>query len=680
MITSNSQQTLVLGEELIFEVADSIVKAAGSKPVSIRSPTFAIESPTIQYKLAKQGRLGSLVAEGPGILRGAQEGRPTEPFEVTWDNQLTTRTLDQDRVQIDIDEQASVKFNHQNGVWADKIRFVLWQTPNKKKQTAPANPVSQGRWQYQPSNVVATGNVLLKSPQVTGFTKELLANWSTPNQQPATKQESTAAQRHSVSYRGPQAFQLDDMQALPDASVKPKLHFKGDKVVANVRGDLGEMQLRDLLVDGSLVLENKAVDQRPFVITGQSMKLVPQSEERYRVTIDGKENRLATFKTEGFDIKGSNLQLDQSANTIWVHGAGDLKLDPQQIETTGKQKMPAIDEATVSWEGGMVFDGGKIYFEHEVELLADRSPNKDGTRSQIKSNCEALTFELSKPIQLTQSIGKEGLAAEPQTEIKRMVFVNQVNQTKRAFQLASHRESDQPISFQNATLDTDGNIASLQRLRVPMASVESSTGDIVTSGPGEAMMYQYSDGESPISKLSGASTKRPVSTNPTKKNKLTCVHTRFDGALTASTADGKLEVERNTRSAWGDVKSFEQSLDPDKPTKLPLGSAVLKADVLKMAQWTPRDSPQRRELHAIGNTSIQSDLFEAVADRMTYTDVTDVLVIEGRPPADARLSYRRNTKARPETLRAAKVMYRLSDQWTDVFDIRSVDAGLPSKP
>ena len=322
----------------------------------------------------------------------------------------------------------------------------------------------------------------------------------------------------------------------------------------------------------------------------------------------------------------------------------------------------------------MVFDGSKIYFEHLVKLIADRSPNSEGLRSQIKSDCEALTLELTKPIRFEQTAGEKGKLGKSTAQIKRMTFINQVNQTKRAFKLVSHEENNLPIEFQNATLDRNGKVTELQKLRVPMASVEATSGDIVTSGPGEAMLYQYSNAQSPLGKM-GAAKPKPTSSAP----KLTCVHTRFDGALTASTEDGKLEMERNTRSAWGDVKSFDQSLDPDQPTKLPLGAAVLKADVLKMAQWTPRDSEQRRELHAIGNTSIQSDLFEAVADRMTYTDTTDVLVIEGRPPANARLSYRRNAKARPETLRAAKVMYRISDQWTEVFDIRSVDAGMPGK-
>ena len=67
------------------------------------------------------------------------------------------------------------------------------------------------------------------------------------------------------------------------------------------------------------------------------------------------------------------------------------------------------------------------------------------------------------------------------------------------------------------------------------------------------------------------------------------------------------------------------------------------------------------------------------ADQMRYNDATDLLVIEGKPPANAKLSYRRNANAKPQTIMAQKVKYRLSDQWTEVSDVRSINASLSSE-
>jgi len=103
---------------------------------------------------------------------------------------------------------------------------------------------------------------------------------------------------------------------------------------------------------------------------------------------------------------------------------------------------------------------------------------------------------------------------------------------------------------------------------------------------------------------------------------------------------------------------------------------VLKSDVLRFAQWTPRNAEPRQEMQAEGNTSIKSELFEAVADRLSYNDATDILVIEGKPPANAKLTYRSTAKAQPKTMVAQKVMYRLSDQMAKISDVRNVEGSL----
>ncbi len=673
-IVSNSQQTLVVGEELNFDVQQSLVKAFGSQPVTIRSPKFAFQGSRLEYQLAENGKLGALSADGPGILKGLSED--DKNFEVKWERSLTTRNSDAERVLIEIDENASVKFDQRNSIAADHLSFTVWQLPD------PESVKENQKWKYFPSKLETRGNVRIVSEKLDGSANELTANW----EKPSFRQLGTI--NHKVSYRGtfraaPQ--QADGFRALPSQS--PTMKFSGDKVVANVAGGMNQLRIRDLVVDGSLALESTATDKLPFAIAGQSMRLVPQANDLYRVTITGDDSRPATFRTNGLDLRGSNLQLDQTANTIWIQGKGDLNIDgTKQSATVASRELPKLESANISWTGGMVFDGSRIYFENDVELFANRPPNADGQSSKLKSNSEALTIELTESIRFENLDPVNGVSAKrAKPEIQRMVFVNQVDQASRAFKLAGYEKSGQAgrddaasrrvIGFQNATMDASGNVVELQKLFVPMATVDAISGDVVASGPGQALAYQFSNGNS---RLSGFS--RDAATGgTTSKPKLTCVHARFDGQLTANTEQNTMRIDRNTRSAWANVDRFDQTLDPDRPDQLPLGAAVLKSDALKFAQWTPRNSEPRQEMQAEGNTSIQSELFEAVADRMTYSDDTDILIIEGNPPANARLSWRRTSKSQPETLLAKKVKYRLSDQWTEVSDIRSVQAGLDGK-
>ena len=677
-VTSVSQHTIIVGEELNFDVPNSIVTAAGLKPVSIRSPTFAFEAPDFKYELVENGKLGPLVASGPGILRGAAEdGKRT--FQVQWDRQLTTSDFDAQRVKIDIDGSALVNFDDQNRIEADEIDFLVWQQP------AVDSTEDKPTWQYTPSQLETRGNVRIAADRLHGTARTFVANWP----EPTTNRVGRLIQmrRHTVSYRAkPQ--EPDDMRSLPTFRadgdvVKPRpMRFSGDEVIANVAGDMDNLQIRDLVVNGSLFLKNDSADRRPFEILGTSMKLVPQTKELYRVTIEGDKDRPAIFKTDGFDLNGTNLQLDQTANTIWVQGTGNLAIDAHkqtQGRNSGDEKLPQLEKANVSWHGGMVFDGAKIYFESDVELHANRRPNSEGESSTIKTNSEALTIELTDSIRFEKvDQSDSGLAKRNEPEIRRMVFVNRLEPGNRAFRLASHQRRDdfgasKYIGVQNANVDANGKVNSLQKLFVPMATVDAVTGDIATSGPGAAMSYQYSKGES---QTTGFSQSAP--TGEPQAGDLTCVHVKFDGELIANSERGTMEIDRNTRTAWGKVDRFDRTLDPDRPDQLPLGAAVLKSDVLKFAQWTPRNSEPRLEMKAEGNTSIRSQLFEAVADRLTYNDDTDLLVIEGNPPAMAKLSHRKSPRGKIDTMVASKVKYNLSDNSARGENIRSVKASLPS--
>jgi len=209
----------------------------------------------------------------------------------------------------------------------------------------------------------------------------------------------------------------------------------------------------------------------------------------------------------------------------------------------------------------------------------------------------------------------------------------------------------------------------LQKLFVPMATVDAVSGDIATSGPGIALAYQYSKGGN---QPTGFSTNKAP--NNSKNPELTCIHVKFDDQLVANSEKGTMEIDRNTRSAWANVDRFDQTLDPDRPDQLPVGAAVLRSDKLNFAQWTPRNSEPRLEMQAEGNTSIRSQLFEAVADRLTYASDTDMLVLEGNPPAMAKLTYRKTPQSKPQTSLQSKIMYRLSDQSFRMTNVRSVEA------
>ncbi len=74
---------------------------------------------------------------------------------------------------------------------------------------------------------------------------------------------------------------------------------------------------------------------------------------------------------------------------------------------------------------------------------------------------------------------------------------------------------------------------------------------------------------------------------------------------------------------------------------------------------------------ATGNAQIVSDTFQATAERFSYNQQTDILTVEGTSRTDANLWFRRNPKEKMNHLVAVKILYRLSDQWTDIQNVKN---------
>jgi len=72
----------------------------------------------------------------------------------------------------------------------------------------------------------------------------------------------------------------------------------------------------------------------------------------------------------------------------------------RQLNAGLKKSVP--QSLDVTWKGGMIFDGAKIYFERNVVMSANQSgkPKKDGSsnRSEMKSHSEGLSVELTEPL------------------------------------------------------------------------------------------------------------------------------------------------------------------------------------------------------------------------------------------------------------------------------------------
>jgi hypothetical protein len=125
------------------------------------------------------------------------------------------------------------------------------------------------------------------------------------------------------------------------------------------------------------------------------------------------------------------------------------------------------------------------------------------------------------------------------------------------------------------------------------------------------------------------------------------------------------------RGIYGPVKSWEEELKGNDPRQLGEGAMLLTCDQVKVAQLdVDRGRPGRApiELEALGNTVVEAAMYTARAERMTYTEAKDLLVLEGTGRTDAVLTRQTQPGAAPGKFAARKILYWRSTQHVDIDD------------
>ncbi len=734
VITSNSSQSRIIGQRIAYDTKTATLQATSDDHVSLASPKFSFSARKIDYQLVENGGLGPLNAAGPGRLVSNSDD-PNRKFSAAWKDELVVQQQDDSRQLIRLEGDAVVNMGDETSIESDQLHLLVWQLPDAATVgMTDEQKRAQGiktDWQYLPSNLTTRGSVKIVAPKMVGTARQFIADWPKPVlktdvgteigfiegqfarpslinryavRKPVAQDDGVQPVVRRAQFNEPvtpmQRFQ-DTASGPPTANNNskpaPTMKFDGDVVRANLFGDLEDPQIKDLSVDGHIKLVESAppstsnnIKESDLQITGENLRMVPQGNDFFRVRVGGSAEKLATMSAQGLFLSGTNLHLDQQANKLWIEGDGKMSLQPpaSQATSTTNQLSSAdensvdvsdIQQVDVAWTGGMIFDGTRLYFEREILLTAQRKP-EDNQQMTTQTFSQALTVELSERMDFRELSDSASTGPRKSAQLKRLQLVNNIESDSSAFQQTSFEEGEdqnrmrgKPVIVQNETTDAKGNLIQVQKIIAPMASVNAQSGAMVAKGPGKVINYQYQDPSNNQNRLSGFSSSFQQQGSDGKP-KLNCVHINYDGDLLANSNNRELTISGNVRTAYADVNSFNQTIDPDDESKLPKGAVTLRCNKLKSAQWTPRSQVESTtEMIAIGNAHIKSQLFEATANRLSYSDMTDKLTIEGSPRSDANLWFRQNPKAKLSHLAAQKIMYRLSDQWTDVQGVKNLN-------
>lgn len=735
VVAMSSREVRATATELEYDLQAGHIRARDPEMVEIRQAGQLIRAPQLDYRLREDGAIGTLLAEGAGLFartdRLKEGGQRTSV--VQWNRQLSVTQVAGGKL-ISVDGGADIRMDEATRITGEQLQLLLAETRVTDPLPPGAVPdagATNERWDYQPQELQVTGDVFIKSNQMEGRTPKLRARWLAKNELlgpiPGLKQSRLDGPRSLPSDVVRQRLVTDDLVSSEFSAVEVRqlvatsnlvrrvsfsqqdgawsnggpvstpnstaageqgqataadqktaapLRFSGQEVIATLQQLGNQTDLRQLDIEGDVQVFQSAAEgmAEGWTLRGGHLTLIPQGAELHRISI----YRDARVITPQMELAAPELQLDQAANRVWASGSGQAKLRPQVKPAEEGDAMTQVaepaakakqQELEVEWQGGMIFDGEKVYFEHAVQSEAvETAP--DGSQTVLRTVSEGLNLLLDRPVNLRQRSAGVG-AESSELKIRQIVLVDRIPGNGRAFQVSQPLSENRPVLLEKYTVTPAGQMLDKQQIRVPRIAMELESGDVTATGPGEIL--QWKPGGSGNGQTSGLTSPlaRAEATGSAGRSGLDYMHCKFDGDLMANTNRTEVRINERVRALYGVVPNWETQLDPDAD-RVPAESTRISCEQVQIVQWTPRGSElPTTEVLATRNARIVGSNFEATAERLSYNERSDLLVMEGDGRQDANLWFQQKPGAQRDHLVAGKILYRPGDQWTQIEKVRN---------
>ena len=365
-----------------------------------------------------------------------------------------------------------------------------------------------------------------------------------------------------------------------------------------------------------------------MLITGNLLEVTQANLPSTRIRVVGQP---AHYEGRGLALTGSNLNVDRGKNEMRIDGPGRMEA---MVDHDAEGHLLAIAmPVRVDWKHGMRFDGLTATFEQAVVA--------SGPAQTLWT--EVMEVKLQHPIRFSDV----KMAQQPQIEqifCRGGVFAenhaldpqpaNALARTPRSGRLGRqpphrrHAGSRAGLSHQRASRRRPGGHASRRRR---------------TLRP-----------QNPAGKP--ANRAMPANSNP---DELTCVRVRFQGVLDGNVLRHKAQFHDQVRTAYAPVDSWNGHLDSDDPRDLGPRGVVLSSNTLAVDDMAPPNSNTRAiELNAAGNAVMEGGIFTARADRMSYAEIKDLLVLVGDGRTDAELFRQPRPACGTSRAAAQKIWYQ----------------------
>ena len=375
----------------------------------------------------------------------------------------------------------------------------------------------------------------------------------------------------------------------------------------------------------------------------------------------------AHFEGRGISLTGPNIHVQRGQNHVWVEGPGWM-LVPMDKDLNGRP-LPRAVPLRVDWRRRMDFDGVKTRFEDEVTAT--------GPSQQLHTQVMEVTFQ--HPVALTEP------RPQQQPQVETIACGGGVFTENRVF------EGDQQTAY--------------DRMQVPELAVNLVNGRLDAGGPGWLISVRRGApgiarpppagaAASPPPAGPAASAPRGIAPPPAaaRSSQLMCLHLTYLGSITGNVLRKETTFHEQVRAAYAPVQTWLATLESDSPRVLGPNAVVLHSDHLTVVDMAgpgrpsalggPATNGGHAELLAVGNAVAEGSTptdkhtlvsYTARAWRMSYSQLKDLMVLEGDGRADAALFREEHEGSQPMRLAAQKILYWIQQNHASVEGAHSLD-------
>lgn len=705
------------GERIQVGLREQRMRVEGGSDTRVTDGPNVIQAPVIDYQKAEKtaaSRIGQFRATGPGSLHYVpDETKPNEVFQAAWQKSVQLGR-EQGQPVVVMEGRPELAYAAMGSLIADQIRLYLREISKDPKSgpalnnaavsapaktspalmtktttgTTTATPTEksanggnekQPQTTLTPDRLYAIGHVEIASPQLTGRTQQLIANFQT---QTAAQMATPAAQTNSTpgvaaKSAGPNATAASksggangaptaDQNGMNPNAVQPQQTYQAvaDRMKLEVLMDGQKGKAKTLTCDGNVVVHGMPIpggEQQPLDIKGSQLFVDHLDTNTPHITVrasapgdaDANAKQRSQVGAHGVTLFGDVIEMDGKTNHMWSDGPGEANMLMARDLQGNTTATPT--PVNIHWQGGLRFDGQTITFDRDVVIT-----NTDSTL-----HCDRMLARLASPVQFGQHMDQSATS------------VSQI-------------DCDGQVTLENVSRDA-GGVTSHDRMQIGHLTINQQTGAIRGDGPGTIRSTRFGGGQDLL-----AGPQQPAARNPQQPgtralsnpattsadgSKLHFLRVDFRNGFDGNSLTREVTFHERVRAVYGPVDSWEQELPLNRPESLPTDSTTLSCDDLRVSEdpTAPRTAPQTpnpdgskpmgpMQLQANGDVRIegqafaqgQSQQFRVQSDRASYEQAKDMLILEGNTRTPARLWKRNQMEADSPPLEARKIYYSRS--------------------